>query len=73
MKIPCIHFVGFRDDRYHNAVAIWGKPDFIHRKWDARAAREIGEDDVLIFAIGDETLPPSRFNAPDIDESKLLP
>jgi len=32
-----IHFVGFRNDRYWNAVRIWGFPDFIHPRWDVRA------------------------------------
>jgi hypothetical protein len=36
----CVHFVGFRDDRYWNAVKVFGSPQFIHRGWDLRAQRE---------------------------------
>lgn len=67
---PCVHFVGFRDDRWWNAIRVFGRPDFIHMRWDQRARREIGPDDVVVFATGDETQPPSRFNAPDIIEEE---
>jgi|ERR1035437_5077050 hypothetical protein len=49
------HFVGFKDDRYWNAVKAFGKPDFIHRFWDRRAVDEVTEEDIVIFADGDET------------------
>jgi hypothetical protein len=49
-----IHFVRFKDDRYLIAVKTFGKPDFIHRHWDARAVAEVMEGDVVIFASGDE-------------------
>lgn len=52
-----IHFVRFKDDRYHNAVRVFGKPDFIHRFWDRRAADEIAEGDIVVFAEGDDTQP----------------
>ena len=29
----CVHFIGFRDDRYWNAVRVFGRPHFIHRWW----------------------------------------
>ena len=45
-----VHFVGFRGDEYHNAVKIWGIPDFIHRFWDVRAAAEAQPDDIVVFA-----------------------
>jgi hypothetical protein len=48
----CVHFVGFRDDRYWNAVKIWGKPHYIHRGWDLRARRELNKTDIVIFAEG---------------------
>ena len=67
----CVHFVGFRDDRYWSAVRVWGLPDFIHRHWDRRAAREIARGDTVVFATGEWTQEPSRFNAPDIDEPLL--
>lgn len=52
---PAIHFVGFRDDRYWNAVKTFGKPDFIHRFFDQRAVAEFASTDIVIFADGDET------------------
>jgi hypothetical protein len=47
-----LHFVGFGDDRYWNAVRVFGKPDFIHRNWDVRARQEIVEGDIAVFARG---------------------
>jgi hypothetical protein len=49
-----LHFVGFKDDRWWNAVLVFGKPDFIHRFWDWRAVAEVMEGDVVVFASGDE-------------------
>ena len=66
-----VHFVGFRDDRFWNAVRVFGRPDFIHRKWDQRARREIAPDDVLIFAEGDEEQSVAKHNGNDIDEDRL--
>jgi hypothetical protein len=66
--VPCVHYVGFRDDRYWSARRIWGGPAFIHRWWDKRARREIADGDTVIFADGDWTQPPRAFNAPDITE-----
>jgi hypothetical protein len=71
MMRACVHFVGFRDDRYWSAAVVFGKPDFIHKAWDRRSQREIGPDDVIVFASGDESQPFAK-NADDIDESKLL-
>jgi len=56
-----VHFVGFKDDRWHNAVKTFGKPDFIHRRWDYRAAGEICEGDMVVFATGDEHSPVDPF------------
>ena len=67
----CVHYVGFRDDRYWNAFRIWGGPRIIHRWWDQRARRDVGPDDVVIFADGDWTQEPRRWNAPDLDEPGL--
>jgi hypothetical protein len=47
-------------------VRVFGRPDFIHRRWDKRARREIQPGDVLIFAEGDESQP---WNGDDLDES----
>lgn len=68
MTERAVHYVGFRDDRYWHAYRIWGGPRIIHRRWDRRARREIGPDDVVIFAEGDWRQEPSPFNALDIDE-----
>ena len=68
----CVHFVGFRDDRYWNAVRVFGLPDFIHRRWDRRAARETDLADLIIFATGDWTQVPSKFDDNDLDESWLV-
>lgn len=69
MSGRAVHYVNFRDDRYWSAFRIFGGPRVIHRTWDQRARREIGDDDVVVFATGDEHQPVARFNAPDIDES----
>lgn len=45
-----VHFVGFKDDRWHNAVAVWGKPDFVHRFYDRRAVADIAPGDKVVFA-----------------------
>lgn len=64
----CVHFIGFNDERYWSAVRIWGKPHFIHRRWDRRAKREICDEDILVFAEGNWTDSPSKYNGDDIDE-----
>ena len=60
-----LHFVGFRDERYYAAVRAFGPPDFVHRRWDARAAAEIGPDDVAVFAVGDEHSPLNPYTYDD--------
>lgn len=65
---PALHFVGFRGDEYTSAVRIWGKPSFIHFRWDRRAKRELHPSDVVIFAKGTEHDEPSEWNGPDIVE-----
>ena len=62
---PCIHFVWFRGEEYHSAVKVWGLPDFIHIGWDPRAAREIWEGDVVIFAKGEHDQSPAEYNYGD--------
>lgn len=47
-----LHFIGFCDDRYWNAVKVFGLPDFYHRNWDYRARQEVIPGDVAIFATG---------------------
>ncbi len=48
------HFVGFKDDRWWNAMRAFGRPDYIHRFWDRRAVDEVAVGDVVVFAEGDE-------------------
>jgi hypothetical protein len=48
-----LHFVGFKDDRWWNAIRVFGRPDFVHPGWDIRAKREIMPGDVIVFAAGD--------------------
>lgn len=64
-----VHFVGFRGDEFWSAVRVFGRPTFIHRKWDRRAQRDIGPGETVVFATGDETQPLARFNGDDYDES----
>jgi hypothetical protein len=61
VKEPTMHFVGFKDDRWWNAVKTFGKPDFIHRHWDRRAVAEVCEGDIVVFAKGDEHETPCEF------------
>lgn len=57
-----VHFVGFRDDRYWNAVRIWGEPDFIHLSWDRYAADEVAPEDIVVFARGGSDQKPRSFS-----------
>ncbi len=66
----CVHFVGFRDDRYWSAVRVWGLPAFIHYVWDRRARRDIAEGDTVVFAKGSFDQPLSKYNGPDIFEQE---
>lgn len=63
---PAVHFVGFRDDRYWNAVRIWGQPDFIHETWDNYARDDMAPRDIVIFANGDWDRPPRSFSTPPV-------
>lgn len=65
--VACVHYVGFRGDEFVRARALFGGPVFIHRRWDRRALREIGPEDTVIFAEGDETQP-FKPNGDDIRE-----
>jgi hypothetical protein len=67
----CVHYVGFRDDRYWNAYRIFGGPRVIHRRWDFYATRDVGPGDVVIFAEGDADQPVAARNATDLDERWL--
>lgn len=66
----CVHYVGFVDDRFSNARRVFGGPVIIHRRWDQRAFREIGEDDIVVFANGDwKSQVISKYNGSDIEEN----
>jgi hypothetical protein len=54
MNKPCMHFVGFKDDRVYHALKVFGQPDFWHRKWDKRAVDEVVPGDWAVFADGNE-------------------
>jgi len=65
---PKVHFIGFRDgDRYQRAIRIFGKPDYIHPKWDERAKHggEYANGDIRVFATGSEEDPPSKHSWDD--------
>ena len=59
---PALHFVGFWDQNginvhkvtddlrtFHNAVKVFGPPDFVHRHWDHRAKGDIAPGDTVVF------------------------
>ena len=60
-----IHFIRFRDDRYWNALKVWGKPDFFHRVWDIRAQQEVVPGDIAIFATKDDSHDPTPWTFDD--------
>lgn len=63
-----VHFVGFRDERYWNAVKTFGPPHFIHPGYDLRARREIDDGDLIVFADGPHDQPPRVKSYSDIKE-----
>ena len=69
--MQCTHFIGFRDSRqYWLAMQVFGKPDFIHIKWNERAAYggEIHPDDILVFAGKEREDMISSFSVDDSSE-----
>jgi hypothetical protein len=67
-QTPCLHFVAFKDqEQINRATRLFGKPDFVHRIWDVRAARggEIALWDVVVFAQGTSADPPSPHSYDD--------
>lgn len=64
----CTHFVGFRGEEYWSAVRLFGKPDFVHPKWDERARSMIDVNDTIVFAEGDEHQRVHFHNAQDYIE-----
>ena len=60
-----VHFVNFKDDRYWAAVKVFGKPDFIHRRWDRRAQEDFAPGDIYVFAEGQENDPITDYSFND--------
>lgn len=68
MSVSLTHFVRFEsphDQRFQNAVLVFGPPDYLHRYWDRRALREIAAGDVIVFAKGESDQPFATFNGDD--------
>jgi hypothetical protein len=65
----CIHFVGFKGEEFHRAIAVFGKPDFIHRQNDGRCRSMIMDEDVAIYANGAEVPHSSVFS---FDDSSVM-
>jgi hypothetical protein len=64
-----MHFVGFKDEDFHRAIAVFGTPDFIHRHNDGRFRSMVVEDDVVVFANGSEVAKSSVFS---FDDSSVM-
>jgi hypothetical protein len=61
-----VHFIGFTDTaQFHRAVEVFGKPDFIHRQWDVRAQQEVVQNDIAVFARGNEKQNPTPYSFDD--------
>lgn len=66
--LPIVHFVGFRDDRYWNAVKVFGRPHYVHPGWDLRARRDVHPLDTIVFAEGEADQTPRVKSFSDIRE-----
>lgn len=65
--MPVLHLIGFRGDEYLSAMRVWGwMPVMIHRVHDLRAHRDIGENDVVLFANKEREDVIREINAPDV-------
>lgn len=64
----CVHYVGFRDERFITAFRAFGGPAFIHRVWDKRSQRDIADIDLVVFASGSHDQAFSQYNGGDLDE-----
>lgn len=65
LRLPCLHFVGFRGDEFERAIDVFGEPDFVHPLWDVRAQQEVAENDKVVFANGCELKPPTTWSFND--------
>ena len=70
MSNPTLHLIGFRGEEYWSAKRIWpNMPVMIHRVHDSRAQRDIGPDDIVVFANKERENVVRAFNGNDIDEA----
>lgn len=53
----------------HSAARVFGVPDFVHYKWDARAWHDVAPGDVVVFAEGSEHDVPDH---PSFDDSEAV-
>lgn len=67
-----VHFVGFRDDRYWNAVKVFGPPHYIHPRWDACARRELDDGDLVVFADDAHEVRMRNFRKENPDFERLM-
>jgi hypothetical protein len=71
----CLHFVGFRNPRFHKdprydaAARAFGPADVVHRVWDERAWADVAEGDVVVFAVLEEVV---KFGFDDSHEDHVV-
>ena len=46
----CVHFVGFTEEQRRRWRCVFGKPEYVHDKWDVRAEQEYQPGDVVVYA-----------------------
>jgi len=46
----CVHFVAFTPEQERRWRCVFGEPDYVHERWDARAEQEHDDGDVVIYA-----------------------
>lgn len=64
---PTLHLVGFRGEEYWSARKIWWDlPVMIHRVHDRRMQRDVGENDVVVFANSEREDVLREFNGDDV-------
>ena len=65
----CVHYVGFRDGyRFFLAKRMFGGPVFIHQKFDKRMRQDVGPNDLVVFAEGDEFQRVHTHNGSDVSD-----
>lgn len=64
-----MHFVGFKGEEFHRAIAVFGQPDFIHRQHDGRCISMVMPDDTVVYANGAETPSASVYS---FDDSSVM-